>query len=134
MIIHKFSTDESVRKPEYFTGNVWIQPLIDAPSPASIKMNRVHFEPKSRTHWHSHPLGQILHIVSGACWLQKWGEKVFVANPGDTVFIAPKEKHWHGASKDGFMIHIALQISENNVDVIWEEPVTDEQYYSPREV
>ncbi len=133
MILHKYSVDESVRKPEYFTGNVWIQPLIHAPVPTSINMYRVHFEPESRTNWHTHPVGQILHIESGECWVQKWGEKVLVAKPGDTVFIAPKEKHWHGASKNGFMVHIALQIAENNVDAFWEEPVTDEQYYSGKD-
>jgi len=53
-----------------------------------------------------------------------------VAQPGDTVYIAPNEKHWHGASKDRFMVHIALQVSEKNVDVFWDEAVTDEQYYS----
>ena len=130
MILHKSSENESLRKPEYFTGNVWIQPLISAPSPASINMFRVHFEPKSRTNWHTHPVGQILHIESGECWIQKWGEKVLVARPGDTVYIAPNEKHWHGASKDSFMVHIALQVSEKNVDVFWDEAVTDEQYYS----
>jgi len=130
MILHKYSAGKSLRKSEYFTGNVWILPLIQTPSPAFINMNQVYFEPGSRTNWHTHPVGQILHIETGECWIQKWGEKVFVAQPGDTVYIAPKEKHWHGASKDGFMVHTALQIAENNVDAFWEEAVTDEQYYS----
>ena len=133
MILNKSSENESLRKPKYFTSNVWIQPLISAPSPASINMFRVHFEPKSRTNWHTHPVGQILHIETGECWIQKWGEKVLVARPGDTVYIAPNEKHWHGASKDSFMVHIALQASKKNVDVFWDEAVTDEQYYSIRD-
>ena len=133
MMLHKYSESESYRKSENFKGNVWIQPLIHAPEPASINMYRVHFEPMSRTNWHSHPVGQILHIESGECWVQKWEEKILVAKPGDSIYIPPFEKHWHGASKDSFMVHIALQISKNNVDVFWEGAVTDEQYYSTRE-
>jgi quercetin dioxygenase-like cupin family protein len=133
MMLQKSLQNKSFRKPENFTGNVWIQPLIHAPEPALINMYRVHFEPKSRTNWHSHPVGQILHIESGECWLQKWGEKILIAKPGDTVYIDPGEKHWHGASNDSFMIHIALQISKNNMDASWEEAVTDEQYYSAQE-
>ena len=133
MMLHKHSESKSHKKPENFTGNVWIQTLIHAPAPASINMYRVHFEPMSRTNWHSHPVGQILHIESGECWVQKWEEKILVAKPGDTVYIAPLEKHWHGASKDNFMVHLALQISKDNADVFWEEPVTDEQYYSAKE-
>jgi quercetin dioxygenase-like cupin family protein len=130
MQLQKLTAAESIRKPEYFTGTVWIQPLIAAPAPAFLSMNRVHFEPGSRTHWHTHPLGQVLHILSGECLVQKWGEKIFSAFPGDTVFIGPHEKHWHGASPNSFMIHIALQNSQNNVDVAWQEAVNDEQYSS----
>lgn len=130
MMLHKYSESESFRKSENFTGNVWIQPLIHSPEPTLINMYRVHFEPMSRTNWHSHPVGQILHIESGECWVQKWGQKILIARPGDTVYIAPGEKHWHGASKDSFMVHMALQISKNNVDAFWEEAVTDDQYSS----
>jgi quercetin dioxygenase-like cupin family protein len=111
-----------------FTGTVWHDPIIDAPSPARIRANRVTFEPGSRTAWHTHPLGQTLHVILGVGRVQTWGGPVREIKAGDTVWIPPGEKHWHGAAPRTGMVHIAMQEALNGSHVTWLEQVTDEQY------
>jgi quercetin dioxygenase-like cupin family protein len=114
-----------------FTGTVWQDPIIDAPAPARIRATRVSFEPRARTTWHTHPLGQTLHVVSGVGRVQAWGGPVREIRPGDTVWISPGEKHWHGAGPSTAMVHIAFQEHLEGVHVTWLEPVSDEQYSAP---
>jgi quercetin dioxygenase-like cupin family protein len=83
-----------------FTGRVWHDPIIDAPPPARIRANRVTFEPGARTAWHTHPLGQTLHVILGVGRVQTWGGPVREIKAGDTVWIPPGEKHWHGAAPE----------------------------------
>ena len=111
-----------------FTGTVWQDPIIDAPTPARIRAGRVSFEPGARTAWHTHPLGQTLHIVSGLGRVQSWGGPIREIRAGDTVWIPPGEKHWHGASPTTAMAHIAMQEALDGTAVNWLEHVTDEQY------
>jgi quercetin dioxygenase-like cupin family protein len=111
-----------------FTGTVWQDPIIDAPAPARIKAVVVTFEPSARTAWHTHPLGQTLHVLSGLGRVQIWGQPVREIRPGDTVWIAPDEKHWHGAAPDMGMVHLAMHEHLNGVHVLWMEHVTDEDY------
>ena len=113
---------------EWFTGTVWIDPVIEAPAPARIRAARVTFEPGARTAWHTHPLGQTLHVVSGVGRVQLWGGPVREIRAGDTVWIAPGEKHWHGAGPKTAMVHIAMQEAKDGSHVAWLEHVTDEQY------
>src|SRR5215213_9184221 len=113
---------------EWFTGTVWQDPIVEAPEPARIRAVRVSFEPGARTAWHTHPLGQTLHVVSGVGRVQLWGGPVREIRAGDTVWIAPGEKHWHGAGPDTNMVHIALQEALDGSHVAWLEHVTDEQY------
>ena len=114
--------------PESFTGTVWQDPIIEAPAPARIRGAWVRFEPKARTAWHTHPLGQTLHVVQGIGRVQVLGQPIREIRPGDTVWIAPNEKHWHGAGPDTAMTHIALQEALDGKHVTWMEHVTDEQY------
>lgn len=87
------------------------------------------FEPGARTNWHTHPEGQILYVVTGEGLAQKEGEQVVEIGPGDVVYFAPAEKHWHGAAPDTFMVHIAINPAANSDSgTDWMEPVTDEQY------
>ena len=116
-----------------FTGTVLQDPLIEAPSPARLRGARVSFEPAARTAWHTHPLGQTLHVISGVGRFQSWGGPVREIRPGDTVWIDPGEKHWHGAGPTTAMVHIALQENLNGEHVVWLEKVTDEQYAVPVE-
>ena len=112
----------------YFTGTVWQDPVIAAPEPARLHAFRVSFEPGARTAWHTHPLGQTLHVLSGVGRVQVWGEPVREIRPGDTVWIPPGEKHWHGAAPTSAMVHLAMQEALDGVTADWLEAVTDEQY------
>ena len=86
------------------------------------------FEPGARTAWHTHPLGQTLFIASGIGRVQTWGGPVREIRAGDTVWIPPDEKHWHGATAEHGMEHIAMQEAQGGEHVTWLEPVTDAQY------
>lgn len=95
--------------PDWFSGTVHIDSLFAQQEPAYVSGGRVTFQPQARTAWHTHPLGQILLVTAGLGYVQKWGEPRQMIQPGDIVVIAPNEKHWHGASEQQFMTHIALQ-------------------------
>ena len=113
---------------EHFTGTVRIDPLHQAPAPARVSVASVTFEPGARTAWHSHPLGQTLVVIAGCGRAQRWGGPVEEIKPGDVVWIAPGEKHWHGAAPATGMTHIAIQESLDGGAAQWMEHVSDEQY------
>ena len=113
---------------EYFTGIVRIDPLNQAPEPARVGCAYVTFEPGARTAWHTHPLGQTLVVTAGCGRVQHWGGPVDEIRPGDVVWIAPGEKHWHGASLTTAMTHIAIQEYLDGKTADWMEKVSDEQY------
>jgi quercetin dioxygenase-like cupin family protein len=113
---------------EYFTGSVRIDPVFEAPEPARVRSATVIFEAGARTAWHTHPLGQILIVVSGLGRAQHWGGPVEEIGPGDVVWFPPGEKHWHGAGPETPMTHIAIQEALNGSPVEWLEQVSDEQY------
>ena len=113
---------------DYFSGAVRVDPLFQAPTPARVSGASVTFEPGARTAWHTHPLGQTLIITSGLGWVQREGEPIEEVRPGDVVWFAPGEKHWHGATLTTSMTHIALQELLNGKAVDWLEKVSDEQY------
>jgi len=102
--------------------------IIDAPDPARVVSASVTFEPGARTAWHTHPLGQTLIVVSGCGRAQRWGGPVEEIRPGDVIWFAPGEKHWHGAAQATAMTHIAIQEKLNGKTVDWMEQVSDEQY------
>ncbi|GGB50104.1 cupin [Roseibium aquae] len=114
--------------PHYFTGTVWQDPIVNAPEPARVMAIRVAFEPGARTNWHTHPLGQTLHVLSGVGRIQVDGEPVQEIRPGDSVWIPPHVKHWHGAAPETSMVHLAIQEQENGSAADWLEPVSDAQY------
>ena len=113
---------------DWFTGNVQIEALFEAPEPARVRGASVTFEPGARTAWHTHPLGQTLIVTSGLGWAQSWGGPVEEINPGDVVWFAPGEKHWHGATPNSGMTHIAIQEALDGKAVEWMEKVSDQQY------
>jgi len=119
------SQPSSKGSAEYFTGTVRIDPLFQAKDPARAVGNSVTFEPGARTAWHTHPLGQTLIIVAGCCLAQRWGGPIEELHPGDVVWFAPGEKHWHGATAVASMTHIAIQEQLNGKTVEWMEKVTD---------
>jgi len=113
---------------DWFTGTVRIDPLFSASEPARAAGNTVTFEPGARTAWHTHPLGQTLIVLSGAGRVQREGGPIEEIRPGDVVWFAPGEKHWHGAAPTTAMTHIAVQEALDGKPVNWLEQVTDEQY------
>ncbi|MGN6585006.1 MAG: (R)-mandelonitrile lyase [Rhizobiaceae bacterium] len=113
---------------EYFTGTVRIDPLMSPPEPARVAGASVTFEPGARTAWHTHPLGQTLIVTAGCGRAQREGGPIEEIRPGDVVWFAPGEKHWHGATPTTAMTHIAIQEKLDGSPVTWMEHVTDEQY------
>jgi len=129
MEIKRAGTQASRKGPaEWFTGTVRIDPLFEAPGPASVQGAGVTFEPGARTAWHTHPLGQTLIVTAGCGWAQRDGGPIEEIRPGDVVWFAPGEKHWHGATPTTAMTHIAIQEKLNGKVVDWMEHVNDEQY------
>ena len=116
---------------DWFTGTVRIDPLFSAPAPARVAGAAVTFEPGARTAWHTHPLGQTLVVLSGLGRVQREGGQIEEIRPGDVVWFAPDEKHWHGASPATAMTHIAIQEALDGKVVEWLEHVTDAQYAGP---
>ena len=119
---------------EYFTGNVWQDPIIEAAEPARVRALKVAFEPGARTAWHTHPLGQTLYIISGTGLIGLRNEAPKLIKAGDTVWIPPGEEHWHGASAANSMTHIAIQEALNGSVATWLEKVSDEQYVFTEDV
>jgi quercetin dioxygenase-like cupin family protein len=111
---------------------VRVDPLFQAPDPALVSGASVTFEPGARTAWHTHPLGQTLIVTAGAGCVQLEGGPVQDIYPGDVVWFAPGEKHWHGATSTTAMTHIAIQEKLDGKVVDWMEHVTDEQYLKAR--
>ena len=129
MEIRRVGSRPSGRGPaEWFTGSVRMDPLVDASEPARVAGTMVTFEPGARTAWQTHPLGQTLIVTAGCGWAQREGGPVEEIRPGDVVWIAPGEKHWHGATATTGMTHIVIQEKQGGKAVDWLEHVTDEQY------
>ena len=113
---------------DWFTGVVRIDPLFQAPDPARAAGASVTFEAGARTAWHTHPLGQTLIVTAGCGWAQREGGAKEEIHPGDVVWFASGEKHWHGATQTTAMTHIAIQERLDGKVVDWMERVSDDQY------
>ncbi|MBZ9935234.1 cupin domain-containing protein [Mesorhizobium sp. BR1-1-16] len=129
MDIKRSGSQTSGKGPtDWFSGSVRVDPLFQAPAPARVAGAAVTFEPGARTAWHTHPLGQTLIVTSGLGRAQRQGGPVEELHPGDVVWFPPGEKHWHGASPQTAMTHIAIQEALDGKTVEWLEHVTDTQY------
>lgn len=123
----------SVKGPaEYFTGSVRVDAPFKGTEPAKVSGATVTFEPGARTAWHTHPLGQTLIVTAGAGLVQEWDKPMRSIKPGDTVWIPPGVKHWHGATASSGMSHIAIAEVKDGQVVDWMEQVSEEQYDSAR--
>ena len=132
MKINRVGTTGSRPGPaDWFTGTVRIDAPFQGEDPSRISGATVTFEPGARTAWHTHPLGQKILITSGLGWVQRENGLVEEVHPGDIVWFAAGEKHWHGASSKVSMTHIAVQESKDGVAVNWLEKVSDDQYQQP---
>ena len=131
MEITRIGTRPSYQGPEdWFTGSVRVDPLFDPNDTRRAAAASVTFEPGARTAWHTHPLGQTLIITSGCGLVQREGGPIEKVYPGDVVWFAANERHWHGATPTNGMTHIATQESLNGKVVDWAEKVSDDQYPS----
>lgn len=115
-----------------FTGQVFVDELVIASPPSRLRAFSVHFTPGARSAWHSHPYGQILHVIEGVGRVQAEGGPPREIRPGDTVLTLPGEYHWHGAAPGHFMTHIAMQeADDDHIDAYWREHVDDATYAAP---
>lgn len=122
------SQPTTIGAAEYFTGTAKVDSRFQRDAPARIGGGIVSFEAGARTAWHTHPLGQTLIVSSGRGWVQQWESSAQQIKTGDVVWIPPGVKHWHGASANEAMAHIAVAESLDGKSVMWMEKVTDEQY------
>ncbi|MGW3014132.1 (R)-mandelonitrile lyase [Streptomyces sp. NPDC001219] len=112
-----------------FTGSVWLDEIAAPPAPSRLRKFSVHFAPGAHTAWHTHPHGQILHVTEGTGLVQRAGGPVEPVRAGDTVWIAPGDRHWHGAAPDTFMTHLAtVEAAEDGTTAEWAEPVGADAY------
>ncbi|KRG40095.1 hypothetical protein ARC20_13365 [Stenotrophomonas panacihumi] len=114
--------------PDYFTGKVRIDMPFSGSGDARVSGAIVTFEPGARTAWHTHPLGQTLIVTAGKGWTQCEGEEVVELRPGDIVWCPPGHRHWHGATSETAMTHIAIAEALDGKVVDWQEHVSDAQY------
>ncbi len=127
--VSKSGSEGSFRGPEsFFTGKVDVymsfSPTAELPASGAF----VIFEAGARSAWHTHPAGQTLIVISGAGLTQEWGQPVVEIHPGDVIRCPAGVRHWHGATPDSAMTHLAITGDVNGKNVDWLEKVTDEQY------
>jgi quercetin dioxygenase-like cupin family protein len=131
MKITKSSRSTGKGPADWFTGVVFIDPIKDPDAQSAIGCAHVRFGPGARTAWHTHPKGQTLYVTDGVGYVCRRGGTVETIRPGDVVFIEPNEEHWHGATHDRFMSHVAIQQADETGKVVtWLKHVTDEEYGS----
>lgn len=129
MEIRRIGSQPSGKGPaEYFTGTVRIDAPFQRSEPPRVGGATVTFEPGARTAWHTHPLGQTLIVTSGCGRAQREGGPIEEIRPGDVVWFAPGEKHWHGASPTTAMTHMAIAEALDGKVVEWMEHVSDKEY------
>lgn len=129
MEITRIGSQPSTPGPdEWFTGTTRIDPLFQPKGDSRVSGANVTFEPGARTAWHTHPVGQTLIVTSGVGRVQCEGGPIEEIRPGDVVWFPAGVKHWHGASPDVAMVHMAIQEAVDGSPVTWMEKVTDEQY------
>jgi 4-carboxymuconolactone decarboxylase len=115
---------------DHFTGTVHNLHLLQAEEPSLLACGHVKFDPSSRTAWHKHPRGQLLVVTEGSGLIQAWGAPAKKIEKGDVVWTPPGVKHWHGATPDSSLTHIAIQETLDKKYIEWLEKVSEDQYLS----
>lgn len=129
MEIRRNGSQPSNKGPaDWFTGTVRLDQPFQGTGDARVSGAIVTFEPGARTAWHTHPLGQTLIVTAGLGWAQREGGPVEEIRPGDVVWFAPAEKHWHGGTATTSVTHIAINEKLDGKAVDWLEHVSDDQY------
>lgn len=133
LTVNPVGSQPSAQGPaDYFTGTVRVDAPFKGTGEARIGGATVTFEPGARTAWHTHPLGQTLIVTAGMGWVQEQGQPVQQIKPGDTVWIPPHTKHWHGATATTSMSHIAIAEALDGTVVTWLEKVRDDEFPQAR--
>ena len=124
------STQPSIRGGmEQFTGDVWYGPIAQGEEPSRIRVSIVRFAPGARTAWHSHPVGQTLHVTEGRGLVQSRGGDIVEMHPGEVIHSSPNEWHWHGATPTHFMTHLSmLEADDQGTSATWGAHISDEEY------
>ena len=129
MQITRNSLDTAAGPEDWFTGSVYIDPVATPSADSRLTASSVHFTPGARTAWHTHPNGQTIFVTEGIGLAQRRGGAIEAIRPGDRVFFEPGEEHWHGATPNRFMTHLAmLQVDDEGNAAVWGDHVTDEEY------
>jgi quercetin dioxygenase-like cupin family protein len=129
MKITRASDDTAPGPSDWFTGKVYIDSIRNPDGQSKIGAANVHFTPGARTAWHTHPKGQTIYVVEGVGLCQRESGIIKVIRAGDVVYFEPNENHWHGAAKNRFMAHIAMQEADDQGTVVtWGKQVTEEEY------
>jgi quercetin dioxygenase-like cupin family protein len=129
MQITRSSIESRPGPADWFTGAVFIDTVAAPTGRSRLNASSVHFTPGARTAWHTHPNGQTIYVLEGVGLAQRRGGPIEVIRPGDRVFFEPGEEHWHGATADRFMTHLAmLEVDDEGNGASWGEHVTDEEY------
>ena len=129
MQITKNAIETMAGPSEWFTGAVYVDTVATPSDVSRLSASSVHFTPGARTAWHMHPNGQTIYVTEGVGLCQRRGGPVEVIRPGDRVFFEPGEEHWHGATPNRFMTHLALlEVDDAGKSATWGEHVTDEEY------
>lgn len=118
----------NVGNPDCFTGAVRITPLVQGEEPSCMTCGYVTFDPFARSAWHTHPKGQLLIVIDGIGFVQEWQKPIQSIKKGDVVWTPPGIKHWHGASPQSILTHIAIQETLHGKNIDWLEKVSDQQY------
>lgn len=113
---------------DYFSGKAWLKPLVAPDENTNCVISDVFFEAGTRNNWHTHPSNQILIVKEGICYYQQEGFPIQKVQTGGVINVLPGIKHWHGASPDAVMVHMAIGINTERGIVDWLEPVTDQEY------
>ncbi|WP_264563779.1 cupin domain-containing protein [Flavobacterium sp. N3904] len=115
--------------PDYFTGNAWVKLLVNENEFNSV-IGNVTFEAGARNNWHTHPGGQILIVTDGIGYYQEKDKPIQSIQRGDVIKIPADIKHWHGASRDSSLTHIAITAVTPKGSIDWLERVTDKEFNS----
>jgi len=115
---------------DWFSGNAYLHPLVAKDKNNNFSAGSVTFEPGARTNWHKHPKGQVLIVTEGDGLYQEKGKPAQKIHKGTVVNIPENTEHWHGASADSKMVHIAITNYEGDTNAVWLSPVTDEEFNS----
>ena len=109
---------------DWFTGDVWVDAIVRPNDESHVNMAAVRFPPGARSAWHSHQGGQTLYVTEGRGLVQSRGEAITEIGPGDVIWTADGDEHWHGAAPDRFMTHLSITTGATT----WGHHVTDAEY------